>query len=56
MSFNTPSDAEVKVKLLPENSKNLSTPVSLTSVITSQTFTEPSVWNLVLISGFLLEM
>ena len=56
MTSNKPSDSEVKVKLLPETSKNSSISVSLTSVITSQTLTEPSVWNLVLSSGFLLEM
>ena len=56
MTFKKPSDSEVKVKLLPETFKNSSISVSLTSVITSQTFTEPSVWNLVLSSGFLLEM
>ena len=56
MTFNTPSDSEVKVKLFPETSKSSSISVSLTSGITSQTLTEPSVWNLVLSSGFLLEM
>ena len=56
MTSNKPSDSEVKVKLLPETSKNSSISVSLTSVVTSQTLTEPSVWNLVLSSGFLLEM
>ena len=56
MAFKKPSDSEVKVKLFPETSKNSSISVSLTSVITSQTLTEPSVWNLVLRSGFLLEM
>ena len=54
--FNTTSDSEVKVKLFPETSKNSSISVSLTSVITSQTFTEPSVWNLVLRSELVLEM
>ena len=54
--FNTPSDSEVKVKLFPETSKNSLISVSLTSVITSQTFTEPSVWNLVLRSELVLEM
>ena len=56
MTFNTPSDSEVKVKLFPETSKSSSISVSLTSVITSQTLTEPSVWNLVLSSGFVREI